>query len=133
MVLITESSESGETTGKALDAEVTAKAKPGDVALYEYDFGDSWEHEIRLEDIVPREKGIRYPRCIDGARACPPEDCGGPYGFERMLEVLADPNDEEHDEMWEWIGEGYDPARFEPGAVRFDNPKRRWRRAFSEP
>jgi len=56
--------------------------------IYEYDFGDGWEHEILLEKILPPEPGVRYPRCIGGARACPPEDCGGPGGYAELLEAL---------------------------------------------
>jgi len=101
-------------------------------ADYEYDFGDGWEHEVVLEVILPREKGQRYPQCIDGAQACPPEDCGGVPGYYRLLEVLSDPSDEEYDEMIEWLGKKYDPQEFEPEKVKFDNPKKRWEGAFSE-
>ena len=103
----------------------------GDTANYEYDFGDGWRHEILLEGIFLREKGQNFPKCIDGARACPPEDCGGVHGYYRMLEVLADPGDEEHESMLEWMGGGYDPQEFAPGKVKFDNPTKRWKRAFS--
>ena len=103
----------------------------GASADYEYDFGDGWLHEILLEGILLREKGGKYPRCIDGARACPPEDCGGVHGYSQMLEVLADPDDEEHESMLEWLGGKYDPQEFAPGKVKFDNPKTRWKRAFS--
>ena len=57
-------------------------------AEYIYDFGDNWRHEIRLEKILPREKGVKYPLCIDGKRACPPEDCGGTSGYENFLKIL---------------------------------------------
>ncbi len=103
----------------------------GDSADYEYDFGDGWKHEILLEGILLREKGQKYPRCIDGAHACPPEDCGGVHGYCQMLEVLADPDDEEHESMLEWVGGKYDPQEFGPGKVKFDNPTKRWKRAFS--
>ena len=87
-----------------------AFAKPGDSASYEYDFGDGWEHEIVLEMITPREPKVRYPRCLAGERACPPEDCGGPWGYENMLKILADPRHEEHDETLTWVGGSYDPV-----------------------
>jgi len=103
----------------------------GLTADYEYDFGDDWRHKILLEGILVREKGQKYPRCIDGAHACPPEDCGGVHGYYRLLEVLADPDDEEHESMLEWLGGEYDPQKFVPGNVKFDNPKQRWKRAFS--
>ena len=57
------------------------------VAYYEYDFGDSWEHMIKLEKIIPRDKDTDYPKCIAGKRSCPPEDCGGVWGYEDFLEI----------------------------------------------
>lgn len=97
----------------------------GAAADYEYDFGDGWEHTIVLEDVVDRGPGGRYPRCVAGQRACPPEDCGGVHGYERLLRVLADPRDSEHDAMREWVGPGYDPEKFSPNDVRFDSPRAR--------
>src|SRR6266508_4336958 len=70
---------------------------PGAVARYEYDFGDGWQHDVTLEAIVPRRTGIRYPRCLAGGRACPPEDCGGPAGYENLLAVIGDPSHEEYE------------------------------------
>ena len=108
-------------------------AKPGDAATYRYDFGDGWEHEVKLISIEPAERGAEYPRCVDGAGACPPEDCGGPYGYSRLLEILADPNHEEHEEMVEWLkGHAknywpYDPGAFDPASVAFWDPKQRLR------
>jgi hypothetical protein len=81
--------------------------------MYEYDFGDSWIHEIEIEKVFPREPGVRYPRCTGGARACPPEDCGGPWGYQRVLEVLADPKNEEYEEMLEWLGGEFDSEGFD--------------------
>ena len=63
---------------------------------YEYDFGDSWEHIIQLEKILPAEKGVHYPLCLDGKRACPPEDVGGVWGYQNFLEAIADPRHEQH-------------------------------------
>ncbi|MBM3790946.1 MAG: plasmid pRiA4b ORF-3 family protein, partial [Acidobacteria bacterium] len=83
---------------------------PGDRADYEYDFGDGWDHEVVLEEIASRIPRKRYPICLDGARACPPEDCGGVYGYKEMLAVLGDPAHEEHDSMVEWVGGKYNPA-----------------------
>lgn len=103
----------------------------GSTADYEYDFGDGWRHKILLEDILLSEKGQKYPKCIAGERACPPEDCGGIYGYSHMLDVLADPSDEEHESMLEWLGGKYDPQKFAPAKVKFDNPAKRWRQAFS--
>ncbi len=105
--------------------------RPCGRANYEYDFGDGWEHEIILERIIPREPRIKYPKCTGGERACPPEDCGGIGGYEDMLEILGDPSHEEHESMMEWIGGKYDPDAFEPKKVRFDNPGKRWKIAFT--
>ncbi len=84
---------------------------------YTYDFGDDWEHEIVVEALGTAEPGQRYPRCIDGEGACPPEDCGGPPGYERLREILADAGDEEHEDMVMWMGlehaSQFDPAAFD--------------------
>ncbi|MGH3613406.1 MAG: plasmid pRiA4b ORF-3 family protein [Pseudonocardia sp.] len=84
---------------------------------YTYDFGDGWEHEIVVETIGVAVPGGRYPRCIGGEGACPPEDCGGAPGYEHLREVLADPADAEHDEMVEWLGldhtSAFDPTAFD--------------------
>jgi len=102
------------------------------LALYEYDFGDSWLHEVRLEDVRPRPRRGEYPRCIGGARRCPPEDCGGPHGYLELLRVMASPGDPEHSSALEYLGGEFDPERFEPAEVRFDDPVARWRVAFAE-
>lgn len=89
----------------------------GDTFGYEYDFGDSWEHEIRLEKLVTAEPDRRYPACVAGGRACPPEDCGGTPGYQELMDTLADPDDPEHDDMLEWLGiekgADFDPTRFD--------------------
>jgi len=101
---------------------------PGDVAMYEYDMGDGWLHEILLEGVFLKEKGVKYPRCLAGARACPPEDCGGTPGFENLLDVLASPKHLDHAELIDWLGGKYDPEKFDAAAVKFANPKVRWKR-----
>ncbi len=87
------------------------------VIRYTYDFGDDWEHEIVVEALGTAEPGGHYPRCIDGEGACPPEDCGGPPGYEQLREILADPGDAEHDDMVMWMGlehaSEFDPAAFD--------------------
>jgi hypothetical protein len=98
---------------------------PKDIALYEYDFGDGWEHEIVLEKILPAEPGTDYPKCIAGERACPPEDCGGPWGYEELLEIIKDPKHPEYTERIEWLGEDFDAEEFSPEEVEFDDPKER--------
>ena len=110
---------------------------PGKTMHYEYDFGDGWEHEVLLEGVLLREKGTKYPRCLDGARACPPEDCGGTPGYEELLTVLARGKGEAYEEMIYWLGwhpgkyHPYDPEAFDPASVRFSSPGRRWNRAFA--
>lgn len=98
--------------------------KKGDIAEYEYDFGDGWEHLVELESITEKEKGRKYPACLDGARACPPEDCGGPEGYERLLKILRNPKSSEYKEMKEWAGD-FHPEAFDSGNVVFDNPGQR--------
>jgi hypothetical protein len=81
--------------------------------IYEYDFGDGWRHEIVFEGYPPLEKGQKYPLCVEGARAGPPEDVGGPWGYADYLAALADPEHEQHDELLEWRGP-FDPEAFDP-------------------
>ncbi len=90
--------------------------KVGSKATYIYDFGDSWEHAVTVEEILAPEPGVAYPRCTDGKRAGPPEDCGGIPGFYHMQEALADPNHEDHENMRDWI-ESFDPEAFSIEAV----------------
>jgi hypothetical protein len=78
---------------------------------YEYDFGDGWEHDVLVEQ-VQSDGSVIAPYCLAGRRACPPEDCGGPWGYEHLLEVLADPAHEEHAHLAEWAG-SFDPAGFD--------------------
>jgi hypothetical protein len=81
--------------------------------VYTYDFGDGWTHRIDVDDVLPAEPGARYPRCVDGERAGPPEDVGGVSGYEELVRILADPNDPQHDEMRTWAGEDFDPQAFD--------------------
>jgi len=104
--------------------------QPGDQAEYEYDFGDSWPHVVTLVSVEPREKGKRYPQCIAGARACPPEDCGGVHGYHELLEALLDPAHPEYEALSQWIPDDWGPELFRPDKVRFDNPRHRWENAF---
>ena len=80
---------------------------------YEYDFGDSWLHQVLVEKIVPPEPGQHYPLCIKGRRACPPEDVGGVWGYYGFLEAIQDPDHPEHEEYLEWVGGEFDPAAFD--------------------
>jgi len=81
--------------------------------IYEYDFGDSWQHELLVEKILPSEPGVEYPRCLKGKRACPPEDVGGVWGYDSFLEAIADSEHPQHEDMLEWIGGEFDPEAFE--------------------
>ncbi len=100
------------------------------IAKYEYDFGDDWVHEVLLEKILPRERGTVYPKCVGGRRACPPEDCGGVGGYENLLEIIRDPENEEYEEMLEWLGGDFDPEDFDAKKVVFDDPDKRLKNIF---
>lgn len=92
----------------------------GDRLRYTYDFGDNWEHEILVEQLLDTDPETRYPALIAAKGACPPEDCGGVWGYANLKEVLADPSHEEHQEMLEWLG--LDNANeLDPTAVTTDN------------
>lgn len=93
--------------------------------LYEYDFGDSWEHEIVVEKILQPEAGVHYPVCLAGKRAGPPEDSGGVWGYESLLEIVNNPEHPDYDERVEWLGEDFDPEAFDLEAI---NRKLRSRR-----
>jgi hypothetical protein len=95
--------------------QVVSSPKQG--FIYEYDFGDGWEHVIIIEKILNPESGVHYPLCLDGARACPPEDCGGIGGYTRFLKAIHDPKHKEHKEMVEWIGVEFDPEEFDVDLV----------------
>ena len=80
---------------------------------YEYDFGDDWRHTILVEKILPPDPKAHSPSCVKGARNCPPEDCGGVYGYEEFLDAVADPKHPEHDDMIDWAGGEFDPEAFD--------------------
>jgi len=84
---------------------------------YLYDFGDHWLHDVQIEHLLPDRADRAYPICTAGARKCPPEDCGGVGGYERLLEVIRNPKDEEYESMLEWLGGKYDPDEFDLLAV----------------
>jgi hypothetical protein len=88
--------------------------EPGDRMHYTYDFGDGWEHDIVLEKRLGPDPDERIPTCLAGKGACPPEDCGGPWGYADLKAALADPRHEHHEDMLEWLGldnaEDFDPA-----------------------
>ncbi len=84
---------------------------------YEYDFGDSWHHEIILEEILPADANEKYPVCTDGQMACPPEDCGGIWGYYGMLEIIGNPEHEEYEEYMQWLGREFNPEEFDKDSV----------------
>lgn len=101
-------------------ALVDLAAKQGARLVYEYDFGDGWTHDIVVESVLPEP--CEVPRCTGGRRRCPPEDCGGPWGYAELLDAVRDRSHERHAELGEWLEEGFDPAEFDlddtDGAVR---------------
>jgi hypothetical protein len=99
----------------------------GAKATYIYDLGDSWEHALTVEKILPAELDVPYPLCTEGKLAAPPEDCGGIPGFYHMMEALADPNHEDHEDMRDWT-DSFDPEAFSLEAVN-----KRMRKVFRAP
>jgi len=93
----------------------------GDRVGYSYDFGDGWEHDLAVEQVGVTEPDTRYPVCVAGTGDCPPEDCGGVFGYEQLREILADPSHPEHESMREWLGLAaaaeFDAARFDIDAA----------------
>jgi hypothetical protein len=102
--------------------------RENDTFRYEYDFGDSWEHEITVEKILPNTFATSSARCLDGARACPPEDCGGVPGYEALLKILKNRKHPEHKRMKEWLGRPFDAAAFELEKTNFWLGKLKWPR-----
>jgi len=107
--------------GFGLPSKVTAENKtklgdvltaPGDRLLYEYDFGDGWQHDVLLEQVLSHEDSFQ-PVCVAGERACPPEDCGGPHGFAELLDILRNPDHPEHADRLEWLGDDFDPEHLD--------------------
>ena len=80
---------------------------------YEYDFGDSWGHEVVVEAAIRSPRALKFAVCLDGQNACPPEDCGGVSGYAELLAVLADPDHEDHDHLLQWVGGSFDPTEFD--------------------
>jgi hypothetical protein len=91
--------------------------KEKDTLIYEYDFGDSWEHTVVLEKILPFDKDVTLPVCLKGSRACPPEDIGGVGGYEIFLKIIADPSHPEYEDMLEWVDEDFNPEYFDLAEV----------------
>jgi hypothetical protein len=104
----------GEPPRDERRTRLDAIAGEGSSFRYTYDFGDGWDHTITVEKALPSDATRTLPACIDGRRACPPEDCGGTWGYRELLEILADPSHPEHDERREWLARPFDPEAFDP-------------------
>jgi Plasmid pRiA4b ORF-3-like protein len=121
--------------GEFLDAR---KARLSDILedvgikklTYLYDFGDGWEHSVRIERISDAIPGIAYPRLVEAAGRCPPEDVGGPWGYRQFLDAIADPNHQEHAATLQWIGGHFDPtnANVEALAQAVHSLAKKWNR-----
>jgi hypothetical protein len=96
---------------------------------YEYDFGDEWIHQLIVEERFPAEKGVKYPFCLAGQRACPPEDCGGPWAYPDFVETITNPDHQRHKEMLEWVGGEFDPERFDLEGVNGELRRMQTRKA----
>ncbi len=110
----------GEDMDGELDFEPARKMKLSQLVqrgakkfTYVYDFGDNWEHVIQVERVLEADPTVDYPRCVKGSRACPPEDCGGPWGYADFCEAIRNPDHPEHDELREWVGEDFDAEAFD--------------------
>jgi Plasmid pRiA4b ORF-3-like protein len=84
-----------------------------DQIVYEYDFGDGWEHLVEVKKVLEPETGKKYPLLVGGAMACPPEDCGGIWGYMDMVETMKKKKGPEYEHLLEWLGEDFDPAAFD--------------------
>jgi hypothetical protein len=112
----------GDDPEGEMDLSSARKAKLGDFVAegvkkfrYIYDFGDNWAHIVRVEKVLNADPTVRYPRCVDGQRARPPEDCGGPWGYGDLVEAIKNPG--KNPELLEWVGGEFDPEEFNLAAV----------------
>jgi hypothetical protein len=94
---------------KISDLLITEKDK----IIYDYDFGDDWSHEIILEKVLNIDINTIYPKCIKGQMCCPPEDCGGDWGYENILQIIQNKKHSEYKDTIEWLGGGFDPEYFD--------------------
>jgi len=113
-------------------------SEPGAFAYYDYDFGDGWGHDVLLEGVLLAEPGERYPKCVGGERACPPEDCGGLGGYHNLIQVLRKRGNREYRETVAWLQNHaknyypFKPDHFDPKEIRFWDPKKRLKIAFGD-
>jgi len=105
--------------------EVATRAKS--TFVYEYDFGDSWDHRITVEKILDADSGEgKFAQCLDGERACPPEDCGGVWGYEDLLKIIRNPKHKEYESMMEWLGGKFNPEAFDRDRINKYLRKLKW-------
>ena len=108
-------------------------SQPGAKLLYEYDFGDYWQHDLLLEEILVGDESFQR-MCVAGARSCPPEDCGGPNGYAELLSAVTDTSHPEHDFFCEWLGDDFDAEHFSVDEVnRRLRPRKQSRRRRAIP
>ncbi len=97
--------------------------------VYAYDFGDDWDHTVLFERQLATSLGASYPQCIAGANACPPEDCGGVWGYADLQKIIKNPKHPDHRDMMEWLGleksSDFDPTEFDSREIQFEDPKKR--------
>ena len=91
--------------------------------IYVYDFGDNWEHSIKVESLSANTLETTHPFCIEGEYACPPEDCGGIWGYQDLKEILSDPENPEHESMRDWVGPHFNASEFDLLAVNIELAK----------
>ncbi len=106
-----------EETEPEAETYLCEVADEGTKFKYTYDYGDDWEHTIQVEKLLPPDEDIPTPRCIKGKRACPPEDCGGPWGYQSLLEVINDPTHPDYSTLSEWIPPNFAPEQFSLPAI----------------
>lgn len=107
----------GEELEDESEFELGELADADSVIHYDYDLGDGWEHLIEVVSVEPYTASVPPVEVLDGARSAPPEDSGGPSGYEHLLDALNDPDDPEHDEVVAWLGDAFDPEEFDIHAV----------------
>jgi hypothetical protein len=122
--------EVGEVVAEAGARLARVLPMPGASILYLYDFGDFWQHDIRLESAEQAEPGVTYPRLLGGARSCPPEDCGGARGYAGLLDILLDPEHEDFEHLRSWVGHRFNAEVFSAAAVNQRLLKRKVSRPF---
>ena len=102
---------------------------------YIYDFGDCWEHSIRIERVTDAEAEVIYPRLVEAIGHCPPEDVGGPWGYRQFLDAIADPDPEDRADRLKWVGGPFDPT--DTGVERLtqavERLAKKWTRTPSAP